>query len=59
VRHRQDRLEQVLAALEAGDRDANSITDRIYGDALDPDLHPFAVAAVEAYLAYLRTTGQV
>jgi hydroxyacylglutathione hydrolase len=59
ARHRRDRLEQVLAAIEAGDRDANSITDRIYGDSLDPDLHSFAVAAVEAYLAYLRTTGRV
>jgi glyoxylase-like metal-dependent hydrolase (beta-lactamase superfamily II) len=54
VRHRRDRLDQVRAAIADGDRDANSITDRIYGDSLDPALHPFAVAAVEAYLAYLR-----
>jgi glyoxylase-like metal-dependent hydrolase (beta-lactamase superfamily II) len=55
ARHRRDRLDQVRAAIADGDRDANSITDRIYGDSLDPALHPFAVAAVEAYLAYLRT----
>lgn len=53
--HRRDRVDQVRAAIADGDRDANSITDRIYGDSLDPDLHPFAVAAVQAYLAYLRT----
>jgi glyoxylase-like metal-dependent hydrolase (beta-lactamase superfamily II) len=54
ARHRRDRLDQVRAAIADGDRDANSITDRIYGDSLDPALHPFAVAAVQAYLAYLR-----
>lgn len=55
ARHRRDRLDQVRAAIADGDHDANSITDRIYGDSLDPDLHPFAVAAVEAYLAFLRS----
>jgi glyoxylase-like metal-dependent hydrolase (beta-lactamase superfamily II) len=59
VQHRRDRLEQVLAAVEAGDRDANSITDRIYGDSMDPGLRPFALAAVEAYLAYLRATERM
>jgi glyoxylase-like metal-dependent hydrolase (beta-lactamase superfamily II) len=55
ARHRRDRLDQVRAAIADGDRDARSITDRIYGDSLDPGLHPFAVAAVQAYLAYLRS----
>jgi glyoxylase-like metal-dependent hydrolase (beta-lactamase superfamily II) len=54
VRHRRVRLDQVRAAIAVGDRDAKSITDRVYGDSLDPDLRPFAVAAVDAYLAYLR-----
>jgi glyoxylase-like metal-dependent hydrolase (beta-lactamase superfamily II) len=54
ARHRRDRLDQVRAAIADGDRDAMSIADRIYGDSLEPDLHPFALAAVEAYLAYLR-----
>lgn len=58
VRHRQDRLRQVQAALEAGARDVKSLTDRIYGGSLEGSLRPFAEAAVEAYLAYLRATGR-
>jgi hydroxyacylglutathione hydrolase len=58
VQHRQDRLRQVQAALEAGARDVKSITDHIYGGSLESTLRPFAEAAVEAYLAYLRATGR-
>lgn len=54
VRHREERLDQVRAALEAGDNEAASITDRIYGTSIDPALRPFAESAVAAYLTYLR-----
>jgi glyoxylase-like metal-dependent hydrolase (beta-lactamase superfamily II) len=54
VRHRRDRLEQVRAAVDDGLTRAAAITDRIHGDSLDPSLRPFAEAAVEAYLTYLR-----
>lgn len=54
VRHREQRLEQVREALRHGDDDAGTITDRIYGSSIDPSLRPFAEAAVQAYLAYLR-----
>ena len=59
VRHRHERLAQVRAALEAGDRETGAITDRVYGGAVDPSLRPFAESAVEAYLAFLRTSERV
>jgi glyoxylase-like metal-dependent hydrolase (beta-lactamase superfamily II) len=58
VRHREERLGQVLAAVEAGDDEVESIADRIYGASLDPGLRPFAESAVAAYLAHLRATGR-
>ncbi len=58
LRHREGRLAQVAAALEAGDEHVESITDRIYGPDLDPALRPFAEAAVEAYVAHLRASGR-
>lgn len=59
IRHRQERLEQVRAALEEGADEVSGITDRVYGDSMDPALRPFAEAAVEAYLAYLRAADRV
>lgn len=58
VEHRQDRLRQVQAALDDGARDITTITDRIHGGSLSSGLRPFAEAAVEAYVAYLRATGR-
>ena len=58
VEHRQGRLRQVQAALDAGARDVGEITDHIYGGSLASGLRPFAEAAVEAYVAYLRATGR-
>jgi hypothetical protein len=49
----------VLDAWKAGHQDAESITDLIYGDSIDPGLRPFAEAAVSAYLNHLHATGQV
>lgn len=59
IRHRQERIEQVRGALEAGEDEVSGITERIYGESIDPALRPFAEAAVEAYLAYLRVTDRV
>jgi hydroxyacylglutathione hydrolase len=59
VRHREDRLAQVEAGVNAGARDVKSLTDHIYGDSIDPGLRPFAESAVEAYLAYLRAEGRI
>lgn len=59
MRHRHERLTQVRAALEEGERETAAITDRVYGGSVDPHLRPFAESAVEAYLAFLRTSERV
>jgi glyoxylase-like metal-dependent hydrolase (beta-lactamase superfamily II) len=59
VRHRREREAQVLGAVAAGARTADAITDRVYGDSIDPRLRDFARAAVLAYLRHLRETGRL
>jgi len=54
LRHRQERLEQVRAALGAGDEDAPAVVRRVYAD-VDPALWPAAEMSVRAQLDYLRT----
>jgi len=54
LRHRQERLEQVRAALAAGDADAPQVVRRVYAD-VDPALWPAAEMSVRAQLDYLRT----
>jgi glyoxylase-like metal-dependent hydrolase (beta-lactamase superfamily II) len=54
VRHRQERLEQVRAAVEAGDADAQAVVRRVYAD-VDQALWPAAELSVRAQLDYLRT----
>jgi glyoxylase-like metal-dependent hydrolase (beta-lactamase superfamily II) len=51
--HRQERLEQVRAALDAGDADAAAIVRRVYAD-VDPILWSAAQQSVLAQLDYLR-----
>ncbi|OUZ10088.1 MBL fold metallo-hydrolase [Aeromicrobium sp. PE09-221] len=51
--HRQERLDQVRAALAAGDTTAREVVERVYAD-VDPVLWPAAERSVEAQLAYLR-----
>jgi glyoxylase-like metal-dependent hydrolase (beta-lactamase superfamily II) len=59
IAHRREREEQVLDALQLGDGSADAIMRRIHGNAIDPGLRPFAVAAVRAYLTHLRETGRL
>ena len=56
--HRQERLEQVRAAVAAGDQDAPAIVRRVYAD-VDEVLWPAAELSVRAQLDYLGlpTTG--
>jgi glyoxylase-like metal-dependent hydrolase (beta-lactamase superfamily II) len=54
LRHRQERLEQVRAAVAAGDQDAQAVVRRVYSD-VDPALWPAAELSVRAQLDYLRT----
>jgi glyoxylase-like metal-dependent hydrolase (beta-lactamase superfamily II) len=53
LRHRTERLEQVRAAVAAGDGDAAAVVRRVYAD-VDPVLWPAAELSVRAQLDYLR-----
>ncbi len=53
LRHREARLDQVRAALDAGDRTAEEIVARVYAD-VDRSLWPAAEWSVRAQLDYLR-----
>lgn len=60
IRHREERLEQVMDALRAGHGEGyNAIRAAVYGDDLDEELQPAANAAVKAYLEYLQGQGRV
>jgi glyoxylase-like metal-dependent hydrolase (beta-lactamase superfamily II) len=52
--HREQRLEQVRAAVAAGDRSAREVVRRVYVD-VDPSLWPAAELSVLAQLDYLST----
>jgi glyoxylase-like metal-dependent hydrolase (beta-lactamase superfamily II) len=53
--HREQRLEQVRAAVAAGDRSARDVVRRVYVD-VDPSLWPAAELSVLAQLDYLSRT---
>jgi glyoxylase-like metal-dependent hydrolase (beta-lactamase superfamily II) len=59
VRHREDRIAQVIEGLQDGPLDADALLDQVYGSSLDPRMRHYAETAVEAYLAYLRDEGKV
>jgi glyoxylase-like metal-dependent hydrolase (beta-lactamase superfamily II) len=59
IRHRAVRAEQVLAAVNAGARDADEVVDRVYGTTIDPALRAAARAAVLAYLTHLRLSRRI
>jgi glyoxylase-like metal-dependent hydrolase (beta-lactamase superfamily II) len=56
ITHRHERLAEVEAALEAGDRSTDQIVARIYAD-VDRALWPFAAFSVSAALQYLKDQG--
>jgi glyoxylase-like metal-dependent hydrolase (beta-lactamase superfamily II) len=56
--HREERLDQVRAALAAGDTSPEQIVARVYAD-VDPVLWPPAALSVRAQLTYLAGLGQV
>ena len=55
-RHRRERLDQVRAALAAGDRTASEIVARVYAD-VDRSVWAAAEQSVQAQLSYLRQMG--
>ena len=54
--HRATRLEEVTAAIEAGDRTVDQIAARVY-QGVDPAVRPFAAWSVRKQLAYLAARG--
>lgn len=55
-RHRLQRLDQVRAAVAAGDRTAADVVNRVY-DQIDPSVRPAAEQSVRAQLEYLGHPG--
>jgi len=56
ISHRHERLAEVEAALEAGDRTTDQVVARVYAD-VDRALWPFAAFSVRAALQYLADQG--
>lgn len=56
--HRHERLDQVRAALAAGDRTPSEVVARVYAD-VDRSLWPAAEQSVRSQLDYLERKGQV
>lgn len=53
IRHRQERLMQVRAALARRPRTREDLIDTVYGHNLDPALRAYAADALQAYVDYL------
>lgn len=58
ITHRAERLAEIRAALDAGDRTKAEIVARVYAD-VDPALWPFAEFSVGTQLAYLAARGDL
>jgi glyoxylase-like metal-dependent hydrolase (beta-lactamase superfamily II) len=58
IAHRQERLAEIKAALDAGDRTTQEILARVYHD-VDRSLWPFAAWSVRAQLEYLKERGSL
>jgi glyoxylase-like metal-dependent hydrolase (beta-lactamase superfamily II) len=59
ARHREERLRQVLDALERGAAGVGEIVDAVYGAELAADLRGAAAASVIVYLEHLEAAGRV
>ena len=58
IAHRRERLAEITAALEAGDRTPAQIVARVYTD-IDPSLRRFAEMSVRAQIEYLAAEGRL
>jgi glyoxylase-like metal-dependent hydrolase (beta-lactamase superfamily II) len=58
IAHRAERLDQVRAALAAGDRSPGQIVTRVYTD-IGPGVRPAAELSVQAQLDYLASRGEL
>jgi glyoxylase-like metal-dependent hydrolase (beta-lactamase superfamily II) len=58
ISHRRERLAEITAALDAGDRTTAQIVARVYAD-VDWSMWPFAAWSVRAQLEYLKDQGSL
>ena len=58
ISHRRERLAEITAALDAGDRTTAQIVARVYAD-VDRALWPFAALSVRAQLEYLKEQNRL
>src|SRR5215467_14322518 len=58
ISHRRERLAEITASLDAGDRTTAEIVARAYAD-VDRSLWPFAAWSVRAQLEYLKDSGRL
>lgn len=58
IAHREERTEQILARLAAGDDRIDQMVAVMYSD-VDPKLHPAAARSVLSHLVHLADTGAV
>jgi glyoxylase-like metal-dependent hydrolase (beta-lactamase superfamily II) len=59
ILHRQERIEQVLRAIESGATTADAIIEKVYGPELDAALREYVTGAIGAYVEYLRVTRRL
>jgi glyoxylase-like metal-dependent hydrolase (beta-lactamase superfamily II) len=59
VRHREERLAQVMAAVESGVRDYPELLEAVYGSDLDEGLERPAMTALKAYIEHLHGLGRI
>jgi glyoxylase-like metal-dependent hydrolase (beta-lactamase superfamily II) len=59
VRHRAQRVAQILDALGDGPRSETALLRDVYGDTLHPGLFDAALGAIRAYLEHLAARGRV
>jgi glyoxylase-like metal-dependent hydrolase (beta-lactamase superfamily II) len=57
--HRTEREDQVLQGLSGQPANEDQLTDRVYGQSIEPALRPYARSAIEAYLQHLEKNGRV
>ena len=56
--HRQDRIDQIIRALEAGPATIAELVPRLYMD-VDPRLHPAAARSMLAAMIHLEREGRI
>ena len=59
LKHRLDREEQVLSGLADHPLSEDELTDRVYGNSINPALRAYARSAIDAYLEHLQKNGRV